>query len=286
MRMYLVALASMVAGCVSFDSSGVDLERPVNPALIERTLQVRYFIDEADSGQEPIELIDSSTNPLPLAIEYVGDSPAFVETDGHRGLQWSQSGSDARVNAAIDSNAPLFQALHGGTTATMEAVLSITAAELEGSRVIDFSPGGVALGQSLFSLEITGAYEVQLDWNERSGDVAGKWAIGPAVRERFVAHLVFDSDQISRADRLQLYIDGVAAPRGINNTVFRGTTIDLATLNPLFFGLGNRARGARSPRGTLFYAAVYSAALTADEIAQNAAALLASDDSSGDDTPQ
>jgi len=51
-----------------------------------------------------------------------------------------------------------------------------------------------------------------------------------------------------------------------------------ALLNGSALVIGNRTIGDRSFVGTIAYVALYAAALSGDEVAQNAAVLLASDD--------
>ena len=48
-----------------------DTKMPDAPTpLVDEGLLVRYFIDEADSGQVPTQLVDSAPSPLPLDLHY------------------------------------------------------------------------------------------------------------------------------------------------------------------------------------------------------------------------
>jgi hypothetical protein len=99
----------------------------------------------------------------------------------------------------------------------------------------------------------------------------------PTLENRTVLHLVFDSNEADPADRARFYVDGVIAPPSNEESIALGAQI--GNLAGEYFVLGNREVGARSFRGTLFYAALYDTALGPAAVAHNAARLVANDDS-------
>ena len=77
--------------------------------------------------------------------------------------------------------------------------------------------------------------------------------------------------------RVRAYIDGV--DQGIGSAsdppTTLGETIDITSGQ---YVLGNRQSDNRTPEGNLYYCALYSVALTPDEVSHNAQVLLADDD--------
>ncbi len=94
---------------------------------------------------------------------------------------------------------------------------------------------------------------------------------------RIVIHGVLDTTEPSPSDRVRLYIDGVDQGAG---TVDERPPDEMSTItipNGMYV-LGNRNDNNASLGGHIYYCALYSTALTADEVAQNAAILLVDDD--------
>lgn len=279
----------LAASCASFDKSGVDNGKPNvadggNPAdaspagpLLGSGLLVRYYLDDAVPGDEPAQIIDSAPNPLALAVNYAGSDAAFVQDGRNRGILWDEAGNDATVSAVAGTASKLYGGLNGSTTATLEVVLSVQSALLAGSRVIDFSED-IAQADPLFSLEVTDTNTMELDWEGINGDVPGSWSLPFGSLARFVVHLVIDTGQAQAEDRVRLYVNGALATIEDGARAEQNETISVSAAMPVFFGLGNRQTGGRGFAGTMYYAAIYSQALTVAEIEQNVAHLLISDD--------
>lgn len=300
MRGVLLVLPVVLTACVSFSSEGVATSRDgavadgggddagipdaagpdagdpadadVPADMVDRGLLTRYFIDEAGSGTGPSLLMDSAADPLPLALAYDGGEPVFVEIAGNRGLRWTELGNDGFAGVLLNGT-KVHTALDGATAATVEVVLSVEATDPDGSR---FSHIGVG-ADSYFSLESHLDSRVEFHWEGQVKKTSGRWNLDLPSRGRFVAHMVFDTTQNTPRDRLRLYVDGQEVPSNTQDDPLPGDTVTLPG-GALYYVLGNREVGGRTFRGTLFYAALYGEALTAQEVAANAARLLVDDD--------
>lgn len=250
-------------------------------ALADDGLIVRYFLDEAASGQTPTMLVDAAPQPLALPLVYSkmgGNNPVYVEQSGHRGLSWTKIELDGRATLPVD--AMKIQArLAGKTTATIEVVVEIDQVSANGSRVSHIGAGSEPGHLTLRSDNINKA---QTYWQ---GDrLAGAWDVDWLAEGRAVAHVVYDTAQADPADRVRFYLDGQQLPDAADTVEHpaQNQTITVpatAMMKPVHFTLGNRGEdGSRSFKGVLFYAALYDVALSDDAIAGNAALLEQDDD--------
>jgi hypothetical protein len=103
------------------------------------------------------------------------------------------------------------------------------------------------------------------------------WNLNLAGRGRTVLHLVLDTTQGNDEERVLLYVDGVEQQSAGSVPPARDEEITFLTLEPSHV-LGNSPDGGRGILGTIFYAAMYSTALDAAEVAHNAALLRENDD--------
>jgi hypothetical protein len=250
--------------------------------LVDRGLLVRYYVDEAASGQTPTDLADSAPNPLDLPITYTPEM-TFVEQAGNRGLEWTATQVDGRAMALVPDT-KIEQALDGATEATIESVIQVSPNTDYWSYV---SHIGLAGDFGHFSLVIGSTAESALFWWESPGTTnsAGEWPLDFGALGRFVVHVVLDTSQANGDHRVRLFVNGgsvaVGTPSGypIAQPAL-DEPIDLG--GGSYFVLGNRDSGDRSYEGILFYSALYAVALTDSEIAINAEVLLADDDTPTD----
>jgi len=93
--------------------------------LVDRGLIVRYFVDEAASGQGPSQLLDAAPSPLNLGITY-STALSFAEVASNRALNWTSgdAAGDARVSLG---STKINSALQGSTSGTIEVVVNVTA---------------------------------------------------------------------------------------------------------------------------------------------------------------
>src|SRR5258706_9877326 len=154
-----VAVALSLAGC-EFQSGvttrdaaipdgiidGIPIDAP--PRLAGRGLLVRYFMDEAGSGQLPTQLVDSTATPLNLPITYTSNL-AYTGPDGHRGLVWtSPAGTDGRADIALQGTKIATQ-LGSKVAWTIEVVVDVQAVSPPGgtdTRLIAIGTGTANYG--------------------------------------------------------------------------------------------------------------------------------------------
>lgn len=239
-------------------------------ALDNTGLVARYFFDEAASGQVPTEALDGSGvgTPVNLPITY-GNSLAYTEVSGNRGINSSSaSGNGVIKSATLLTGNKIYDALNGSTTATLEYVVDITGYNQGGGRIFGLMNGNSGDGTFLMTGDNLGDTNAEIRVNGRVVyDVASPLG-------RHVIHVVLDTGQISSADRAVWYLDGVAQSNEANNL---GLNETLAFATTTLVGL-NRPDATRGAAGTLFYGAIYSAALTPSQIAANASELSTADD--------
>lgn len=245
--------------------------------LADAGLIVRYYIDEASSGTSPSVLNDAAAEePLPLQLWYQDAIPeelVFDEVAEQRALRWMQSANHARASVAI-GDGKIFRDLHGSTTGTVEVVADVRGVTDLGSRI---SHIGCDRESGRFTLSTRSMGELQLYiWVNDASAMIGDWDIDLDSRRRTVLHVVFDSTQATAADRVRLYADGQPIGGNAGVEVMQHQTLDLG--QGCHYALGNREVGERSLRGWLYYAALYSTALSDAAVVHNAAVLELDDD--------
>ena len=98
----------------------------------------------------------------------------------------------------------------------------------------------------------------------------------PWAQGRLVIHCVVDTSQPTAADRALLYVNGTLATRTAGTSPALNSNPPI--LNTDYLTVGNVEGAGRSPLGDVYYAAIYTKALTPAQVAANAQRLAASDD--------
>ncbi|MBW2456903.1 MAG: hypothetical protein JRI68_20480 [Deltaproteobacteria bacterium] len=240
------------------------------PNLVNNGLIVRYFIDEAASGDWVTALEDSAPDPLPLALTYDAGNLSFTEIGGNRGLQWAAAQGSGRASTLV-TNTKIQSALGGAGTATMELVVEVVDNGGHEARLSHIG-GGTEAG--FFGLTWDGTFVRY--WMNGAYDV-GVWNWGLPQAGRVVLHLVVNIQASASIDRVRLYSNGTPITP---NTATIGPTPGTPFMAPSgkHYVLGNWEAGGMGFQGTLFYAAMYSSALNQNEVSQNAGELLVNDD--------
>ncbi|HEX5058901.1 MAG TPA: LamG-like jellyroll fold domain-containing protein [Kofleriaceae bacterium] len=246
--------------------SDADIDAP-NEGLVSRNLVARYFIDEAAAGQSPTQLTDAAANPFPLAMTYTG-TLSFTEVATQRGLHWTTPGDLGRASAPID-NTKITMALAGAKRWTYELVVDLRNATSGECRLISIGNGTATYGDAALITSDLTTLRLHVDatyahWNVTFGS------------GRVVLHAVVDTTLATSTSRYQLFVNGTQALR-IAGTV---PVQDAGLVIPAndYLAIGNVEGAGRSPGGDVYYAAIYSDALTPAEITANTARLLANDD--------
>lgn len=239
------------------------------PQLSDVDAVVRYYVDEAGSGTNIATLSDAIAPALDLPILF-DDSASFATVGGNRGLEFTEDDGDAGAKTAVQGT-KVRDALNQATSATIELVVDVSNPRGD-SRLfhvgIDDNRGRISL-----QAEDDGSLNLIINNDERAD-----WNIDLQMEGRVVVHLVFDSTQLVEADRAKLYLDGVLIPVNQVQNLNQNDAIDVPDQGDVIFVLGNRDAGQRGYIGVMYYAALYSAAMSALDVAEHASILLDDDD--------
>ncbi|EYE99966.1 Hypothetical protein CAP_2057 [Chondromyces apiculatus DSM 436] len=202
----------------------------------------------------------------------IGDD-GLRDLDGHKGFLWGLESSDTLASVPV-AGSKIQTALSDSSQVTLELVVAI-------------ADGITPFGSALTYLGTTGDYgrldlrftppqTLQFYWKNQ---LVQSWKA--FVQERCVLHVVIDTSETSAPDRVRMYRNGSlltpydgANPSPVDLPVNDRITIEANDR----YVLGNRSTGDRSPRGVMYYSALYAAALNANDVAANAALLLLDDD--------
>lgn len=241
--------------------------------LVDRGVLVRYYLDESDREQRVTEVIDATLDPLNLPLVYSSDplQPVFFEQGGNRGLEWQAELSDGSAQASIDMT-KVEDALEGATEGTIEVVADVDMLGM-GNDTSRFVAVGNNTEQGDFALVATvdGGFLFRVN-----DSTVLEWQMDIASMGRFVVHAVLDTSLGRGTDRARLYLDGVLVEPTSGSGPDPDEVISVENMDDLI--IGNVSNEGRSPDGRIYYAAMYQVALTAEEVATNAAVLAADDD--------
>jgi len=240
-------------------------------ALTDRGLLTRYYMDEAASGQDPTELLDSAPAALDLPLVYTPEMQWAGELTG-RGIAYSAAGLDGRASILVDGT-KVFDGLHGSTTGTIEIVADVQAVSSSSSRLSHIGLDSEG-GRFTLSTHTEGRLFVTLN-----GSGAGVFPVYLPTSGRVVLHAVLDTAAAEPADRAKVYVNGARLPHVGTGFADKDELIDLT--NSPHYAVGNRHIGGRTIVGGIYYAALYSVPLTDQEVLDAAGVLI-----QNDDTPQ
>jgi uncharacterized repeat protein (TIGR01451 family) len=242
---------------------------------------VRYWVDEAPSGQGVANLIDAESNPLNMPLNYPGTSPYWAgDSGGNRHLRFSGAGDTG--GGVVDTDGTKMDAVHGATQVTIEVKYMMDGGGTcsnNGERIFGLSDGDVSTSGWLAVRERAGRDVLQVQWQ---GQTVGVYALetGCPITGASVVHWVVDTTEPVAADRIRAYIDGVQATvTAVESTSLpsQNETIDLGPATRRMF-VGRPNSGFRNFSGRIWYAALYVGEMSDANIASNATALLAMDD--------
>ena len=247
-------------------------------ALVDTGLIVRYYIDEAASGQVPGAVLDGSSvgADFDLAITYDATDLNYNEISGNRGLENTNTGTDARATKAInDTSDKVRDNIHGAQKATLEVVVRADSFAAGGGRCF-----GINVGTTDGSFMLRGKNgDIQFFAEFGAGvnpKVYRTWTDGVGTRSVF--HIVVDTTLATADDRIKIYRDGTLITPTVNDNPALNDIIELDAGATMFmFNRGTSTFG-RAMDGVLFYAALYSSAFTAGNVTTNFDILTSDDD--------
>ena len=237
-------------------------------------LLVRYLINE-DPAEQPNQIHDTAASPLNLTIVNPSLSVLSVAEDaqGRRGLQWTTAGNDSRASAEIIGT-KVQTNLDQRTTATIELVTDLRAT-VEGTRVI--SIGHLTPGNPFEDLSLP--FDDAGYMNLHMADIdAGRWLFDFAHAGRVAVHLVVNTAEPDPDARRKLYVNGDYVPSDPGEMIAPSLNQPIDVALSAHLSIGTRYLGDTSPEGMVYYAAIYTDALSDDEIQNNTTLLLIDDD--------
>ncbi|MEM6994454.1 MAG: LamG-like jellyroll fold domain-containing protein [Myxococcota bacterium] len=240
---------------------------PMLEGLVEADLLVRYFLDEQPSERprDGAEIFDYGPGvPVDLMTLVVNNQPYYQQDALNTGLSWDNPNNTGRAIAPVLGTK--LANLNGATELTIEFVASVASLAQMGSRFVHV---GADSSQHSFAVA---ARPNQLEFRSAQSNEQAVWeglALSPA---RAVYILVVDLNR--KRDPYLLFVNGT--PFQPTATAPQQAQI---SLNPdHFLSLGNRDDGSRALGGTLYYAALYSRALSLTEILHDTELLSQDDD--------
>ena len=242
----------------------------VTAAVAPAALLMRYWMEEAASGQAPTQLLDDQASPLNLPITYDGANQTYTVVSTGRGWESTTTNNQGRASILVDGT-KLQTTLNGATAATIELVLRVDALNTSASRLFHIGDASESGYLTLSSPDATTLYLYLL-----GGTLRGQWNPG-FDGTRAVFHLVYNSTEPTAGNRVRLYKNGALVTKTGGTDPPLNETLSIP--NGKYFAVGNRELCCRSFDGNLYYAAIYDGALTASEVSTNYAALLITDDS-------
>jgi len=251
------------------------LREPTACVLTTDGLVARYHLDDPLDEPEGFDtevIKDVSPSGADMARFADGaDAPTWLDIGGNLALFWANGATTGRAGAFYPDQPALLAGVTGTTSATLEVVIQGFGAN-PGAHIFGYESVniGTNAGSRRLSLVAT-ATGVELRYN--SDQLGGTWildALGPSM-DRQVLHLVYQTTP-GTSDRARLYRNGVLVPRVGDTQPGNNVGLSLGTTGGLL--IGNRGWNPSAPyAGLIHYAAVYSKALSQDEITQNARVL-------------
>ena len=245
----------------------------VKVPLVPDGLVVRYYIDEAASGQGPTAVLDGSGvgAAFDLAITYAA-SLNYTEIGGNRGLENTGIVGNQICEKAIDPTSDKVRDnIHGAQKFTITVV----------ARIDDFSGG---MGRC-FAINENSSSNAKIGLTGNSPTAAKTFFNGTVMRTwdpgtvRTVTHIVFDTTQATANDRVKVYKDKVLQSPTIDANPALNATVDLpSTSRIVMFNRGPSGSRDRSMDGVLFYADLHSIAYTQAQVTNDFDILTADDD--------
>lgn len=242
--------------------------------LVNTGLVVRYYIDEAASGQDPTAVLDGSGvgDPFNLTIAYDTSNLAYTEVSGNRGLESVNINGNQYCRALLnDTSDKVRDNLAGKQKITVETVVDVHSFSASTGRIF-------ALNRDTDNAELgfvgNSATSWQFYWNrilQRTWD--------GTENTRLVLHCVIDTTQGTENDRVKIYVNGTLISPTVNANPTLNGTLTIGTGTYLYmFNRGSTTWG-RAFDGILYYAALYgNYAFTQTDVDTNYAVLAADDD--------
>jgi hypothetical protein len=251
-------------------------------AMTDTGLVARLLLAEP-AASTPATVPDSGPSAGALDAVYDGTKMSFYGTSPNRGVRFTSTTGDQRLERTMLAGDPLRTALQGSKVATIELRSSLTDGSSSGSRI--FGVNGTAGENGALIVKANNDTHLYLSFNNTNHTSAAANIGGSGIR---TIHFIVNTDEAVQNDRVKVSIDG-AAPVGQTNSIALGSTINIDSAAKLI--VGNRESGGSYSRSAAFdlqWAAIYSVVFDAARVADHHAALVLDDDTAptaADTTP-
>ena len=234
----------------------------------------RWPINEAASGQDVSQILDVADRPVNLALSFSGTSPRFAEDQG-RYLEFVGTEADSGGALAVASNTKLDE-LHGSSTFTFEAKYSIETCDDEDPRIFELSEGTDVANATLSLRENNGSMLFAL---RQQGEGLWTRANHPCLSGGArVVHWVVDTTRLDQTSRIRYFVDGLPITYTLGGpAVATNAVVDLG-LGERRVAIGKPIDGARQSTARIWYVALYTTALSSEEIQRHVNVLMENDD--------
>ncbi len=241
-------------------------------ALVDTGLVVRYYIDEAASGQVPGAVLDDSVAPdFDLAITYDSTNLNYNEISGNRGLESTSVDGVQRATKLISNGSDKVRDnLESTQKATFEIVARIDNFNSSTGRCFVINED--VTGDIVIGLGGTSGTTAKVYW-----DTVLMRTFDPGTA-RAVWHIVYDTTQATANDRVKVYKDGVLQSPTVDANPALNATLTMATDSRMFMFNRGTVSFDSAMDGVIFYGAIYSVAMPQADITTNFDILTADDD--------
>ena len=238
------------------------------PTLDDSGVVARWTLSEAASGAGPTSVADSIAPVADMAMDYGSGNVQWYEpSSGMRGLSWAVGLDAGGPRATIAPK--LLTAFDQQTDATIEIVASGMVDNGSCGRFFSVSPGTGTIFGNLDLCHGNNQFQIRIQ-NER---IASSNATLPM--ERFVLHGVVDLSASVHAQRVEIFVNGVATQAMPSAQLAMITELGFAAGDTM--AIGNRD-DQRSVQGTVHYAALYDVVFDQARAALHHQVLMARDD--------
>ncbi len=223
-------------------------------ALSDSGLVVRYYIDEATSGQGPANVLDAGPSPAyDLPITYDSTNLNYEETGSNSGLECDATDGDQRADEVIEdtSGDKIRDDFRGQQTYTAELVVRVDDFSASNGRVFAINVSG---NNPDFGITGTSGTVMRFYWEETL-----MRTIDPGTA-RAVWHIVIDTTEATANDRIKMYKDKVLQSPTVNANPAQNDTLIWANARRFFLFNRGTASFDRSMDGELSYLALYTEA--------------------------
>jgi hypothetical protein len=241
-------------------------------ALINLSLVMRYYFDEAASGSTPTTVTDWGVASANLTLDYGSGNLSYVTVGANRGLEsTSVTGTQKASRVIDDTSDTIREGIEGAQKLTIEFVLRVDVRNTSGqSRVFGIIDEASDVGR-LMVKAAQGSDDYLLAFN---GTNVESWAL--TTTEAAIWHVVIDTTAAAADDRVVVYKNGTAVTTTSTAAITQNATLDLSVSQQLI--AMNRIASERSFDGRLAYAAIYGTAFTESQVDHNVDVLTISDD--------